>query len=91
MLRSLFLKTPLQLQPLALLVEIGFALRIIPVLFAILQLGGTSGGADGTSICTVLAGDSISMPFKIASSVVLRIKPTSGALTSADYVQVSVS
>jgi len=56
-----------------------------------LTTGGTSGGADGTTIITAIPGDSFTMPFAIAASVVLRIKPTSGALTTADYVQVRVS
>lgn len=56
-----------------------------------LTTGGTSGGADGTTICTVIAGDTVSMPFKIAASTVLRIKPTSGNLTTSDYIQVRVS
>ena len=56
-----------------------------------LTTGGTSGGADGTTICTVIAGDTVSMPFLIAASTVLRIKPTSGNLTISDYIQVRVS
>lgn len=56
-----------------------------------LTTGGTSGGADGTTICTVIAGDTVSMPFLIAASTVLRIKPTSGNLTTSDYIQVRVS
>lgn len=53
--------------------------------------GGTSGGADGTTILTVIAGDSISMPLDIAASVVLRIKPRSAGLTSSDVVAVRVT
>lgn len=56
-----------------------------------LTVGGSSGGADGSTLCTLIAGDSISMPFKIAASQVLRIKPTSGNLTTSDYIQVRVS
>lgn len=56
-----------------------------------LTSGGSSGGSDGTTLCTVIAGDSISMPFVIGPGVVLRLKPTSAALTATDIVQVRVS
>ena len=56
-----------------------------------LTTDGTSGVDDGKTICTVIAGDTVSMPFKIAASTVLRIKPTSDNLTTSDYIQVRVS
>lgn len=56
-----------------------------------ITVGGTSGGTDGTTILTVIAGDMISMPMNIAASAVLRIKPRSAALTSSDVVAVRVT
>lgn len=53
--------------------------------------GGASGGTDGTTILTVIAGDMLSMPMNIAASVVLRVKPTSASLTSSDVVVVRVT
>ena len=56
-----------------------------------LTTGGTPGGAGGTSILTAIPGDSFTIPFAITNGVVLCIKPTSGNLTSSDYVQVRCS
>lgn len=56
-----------------------------------LTTGGTPGGGGGTSILTAIPGDSFTMPFAITNGVVLCIKPTSGNLTSSDYVQVRCS
>lgn len=56
-----------------------------------ITIGGTSGGADGTTILTVIAGDVISMPLKLAASVVLRIKPRVTGLTTNDFVAVRVT
>lgn len=53
--------------------------------------GGTSGASDGTTILTVIAGDSISMPVNIAASVVIRIKPRVSGLTSTDIVAVRIT
>lgn len=56
-----------------------------------ITIGGTSGGSDGTTILTAIAGDSISMPMDIAASAVLRIKPRVASLTSSDIVAVRIT
>jgi len=53
--------------------------------------GGTSGGADGTTILTIAPGEQFSSPINIAASVVIRVKPRVSGLTSTDIVAVRIT
>lgn len=53
--------------------------------------GGTSSGADGTTILTIAPGEQFSSPINIAASVVIRVKPRVSGLTSTDIVAVRIT
>lgn len=54
-------------------------------------LNGSSGGTDGTVIQQLVAGETFSIPFKLAATATLRLRPTSGNMTTIDKVKVAVS
>lgn len=56
-----------------------------------ITVGGTAGANDGTTLVTLIAGASVSLPIAIAASAVLRVKPRSTALTSSDVISVVVA